>query len=282
MEDSGFINWLETSGVSILLIIAGAWLFSRFGKMIITRGIRTAIKPDRYASEREERLREDTLIGITVATMRVLIWLLAAMIALSELNIDIGPLVAGAGVVGIALGFGAQELIQDFVSGIFIILENQYRIGDVVEFEGVSGQVTDITMRSTVIRDLDGSEHHFPNGMIRHTVNKTMEYSKVNLDIGVSYEDDLKKVETVVNDVGSELANDDTWADDIIEAPTFLRVDNFGDSSVDIKIVGRTKPSRQWAVTGELRKRLKLAFDKHGIEIPYPQRVMHQAKSKKK
>jgi len=282
MEDSGFIDWLQDNGVRIGLIIAGAWLFGRFGKMIISRTIRAAIKSDNFATDREERLREDTLISIISTTLKVLVWTLATMIILSELNIDIGPLVAGAGVAGIAIGFGAQELIQDFVSGVFIILENQYRVGDVVEFEGTSGTVTDITIRSTVLRDLDGNVHHFPNGMVRHTVNKTMEFSKINLDIGISYEDDIEKVEKIVNAVGSELAKDEVWSKDIQEAPRFLRVNDFGDSSVEVKIVGKTNPARQWAVTGELRKRLKQAFDKEGVEIPFPQRVIHDAKSKKK
>jgi len=282
MEDSSFIDWLQDSGLRIGLIVAGAWLFGRFGKMIISRTIRAAIKSDNFATEREERLREDTLISIISTTLKVLVWTLATMIILSELNIDIGPLVAGAGVAGIAIGFGAQELIQDFVSGVFIILENQYRVGDVVEFDGTSGTVTDITIRSTVLRDLDGNVHHFPNGMVRHTVNKTMEFSKINLDVGVSYEDDIEKVEKIVNTVGSELAKDEVWSKDIQEAPRFLRVNDFGDSSIEVKIVGKTNPARQWAVTGELRKRLKTAFDKEGVEIPFPQQVNHDAKSKKK
>ncbi|MDX1765570.1 MAG: mechanosensitive ion channel family protein [Candidatus Saccharimonadales bacterium] len=282
MEDSGFIDWLQTSGIRIAAIIAGAWLFGRFGKMVISRTIRAAIKSDNFATKREEKLREDTLISIISTTLKVLVWLLAVMIILSELKIDIGPLVAGAGVAGIAIGFGAQELIQDFVSGIFIILENQYRVGDVVEFEGTSGQVTEITMRSTVLRDLDGNVHHFPNGMIRHTVNKTMEYSNVNMDIGVAYEADIDKVERVINEVGSALGQDEVWGSDIVEPPTFWRITNFGDSSVDVKIVGKTKPSKQWTVAGEFRRRLKKAFEKEGIDIPYPQRVVHDAKTKKK
>ena len=281
-EDIDVTNWLETSGVTILLIIIGAWLFNRFGKMIVSRSIRRAIKPDNYASHREEMLREDTLISIVSTTLHVLVWLLAVMIILSELSIDIGPLVAGAGVAGIALGFGAQQLIQDFVSGIFIILENQYRVGDVVQFNGVSGQVTDITIRSTVMRDLDGNVHHFPNGLIRHTINMTMEYSNINLNIGIGYEDDIEKAQKIINKVGMDLAGDDDWKSLIVETPQFLRVENFGDSAVELKIMGKTKPSEQWNVTGELRRRLKEAFDKNGIDIPYPQQVMHTAKEKPK
>lgn len=280
-ESTDFITWLETSGVTIGIIILSAWLFNRFGRMFITRTIRRTIKPDNYSSKREEKLREDTLISIVANTVRVLVWLLAGMIVLSELSVDIGPLVAGAGVAGIAIGFGAQEMIQDFVSGLFIIMENQYRVGDVVELDGFSGTVTEITMRSTVLRDLDGNVHHFPNGMVRHTINMTMEYSNINLDVGVGYDSDIEKVEKIINAVGSEMSKDEVWGEDILEAPTFLRVDNFGDSSVDVKVMGKTKPSRQWAVTGELRRRIKAAFDKEGIEIPFPQRVVHQTKTKK-
>ncbi len=219
--------------------------------------------------------REDTVIVILRGAARVVVWAMAGLMVLSEVGISIGPLIAAAGVAGVALGFGAQYFIKDIISGLFIILENQYRVGDVVTIDGTSGLVEDITLRMTTLRDLDGVVHHIQNGVASKTSNMTKELSSVNLNIGISYDTNLEKVIKVVNDVGDDLANDPEWKDDIVEAPNFLRVDDFADSAVIIKILGETQPARQWDVTGELRKRLKIAFDKHGIEIPFPQRVVH-------
>lgn len=159
-----------------------------------------------------------------------------------------------------------------------MIMENQYRVGDVVCFDSTCGLVEDISLRMTVLRDLDGTAHHVPHGAIQKVSNLSKGYARVNLNIGISYGADLEHVIAVVNRVGEELAADPVWTNMIIKAPQFLRVDSFADSSVIIKIVGDTKPIKQWDVTGELRKRLKITFDKEGIEIPFPQRVVHQVK----
>ncbi len=280
MEIESIISWLQTGGLKILLIIVGAWIFNRFGSGIIRRIVRQVIKPDAYASRREEKLREDTLISIISAVMRVAVWLIAIMIVLTELSIDIGPLIAGAGVVGFAVGFGAQTLIKDFIAGIFIILENQYRVGDVVELNGVGGKVIAITMRTTVLRDLNGSIHHIPNGTVKLATNKTMEYARINIDIGVSYASDLDKVEQVINQVGKKMAQDKELKNDIVEPPKFARVKEFSDAAVVVKVLGKVMPSKQWRIAGEFRRQIKSAFDKAGIEIPYPQIVVHQAKNR--
>jgi len=275
-------EWLKSEGLTILLIAVTTYIFTRFSRIVVRKLVNSAIRNSNYASQQDEVRREDTLVSIISTSIKVIVWVLAAMLIISELGVQIGPLIAGAGVAGIALAFGAQSIVKDFISGIFIVLENQYRVGDVVELNGVSGVVKAITMRATVLRDLDGNVHHFPNGSIEHTTNKTMEYSKINLSIGVSYEDDIDRIEKVVNQVGSDLSQDPVWGSDIIKSPYFARISNFGESSVEIKIFGKTAPGKHWAVTGELRRRLKKAFDKAGIEIPFPQRVVHQAKSRKK
>jgi small conductance mechanosensitive channel len=189
---------------------------------------------------------------------------------LSELQIDIAPILAGAGVVGIAIGFGAQSLVKDLVAGLFIIIENQYRVGDVVRIADVAGIVESINLIKTVLRDLDGVVHIVLNGEIRVASNFTKDWSRVNLNVSVAYGEDLDHVISVINRVGKELAEDPEWAPLILKAPQVLRVDNLGDSGVEIKILGDTKPIRQWDVMGELRRRLKNAFDKEGIEIPWP------------
>ena len=200
------------------------------------------------------------------------------LIILTELGIKIAPILAGAGIVGVAVGFGAQYLIKDLISGLFIIIENQYRVGDVVNFDGIGGLVEDITLRMTTLRDLDGTVHHVPHGNIKSVSNLSKEYARINLNIGISYSSNLEHVITVINKTGNELAEDPAWKDAIIKAPQFLRIDDFADSAIIIKILGETKPIQQWEVTGELRKRIKIAFDTEGIEIPFPQTVIHHAK----
>lgn len=277
------INFIKDHGLAILLIIGIARLLHHFSMIAMRKIIRNSLRPEHFKTERDEKLREDTLHSTMNAAVRVIIWIIAGLLLLSELGVDIAPLLAGAGIAGVALGFGAQSMVEDFLSGFFILAENHYRVGDVVEInQTVSGTVENVTLRETVLRDLDGMVHHIPNGEIKISTNMTMEFANVNLDIGVGYDTDFEKLEKVINEVGDKLASDEDWSQDIIEAPRMLRVNDFGDSSIEIKIIGKTQPMKQWGVTGELRKRLKIAFDKNGIEIPFPQRVLHEATSIKK
>ncbi|PIX92257.1 mechanosensitive ion channel family protein, partial [Candidatus Kuenenbacteria bacterium CG_4_10_14_3_um_filter_39_14] len=232
-----------------------------------------------FLTKEAERKRENTLIRIFTVSLGILIWLLALLMILQEVGIAVGPLLAAAGIAGLAFGFGGQYLIRDLISGLFIIMENQYRIGDVVCFDGTCGLVEDISMRMTTLRDLDGIVHHVPHGEIKRVSNLSKQFARVNLNIGISYSSNLEQVISVVNKIGKELSEDPAWKEHILTAPQFLRIDDFGDSAIVIKILGDTKPLKQWDVTGELRKRLKIAFDQGGIEIPFPQRVVHQAKS---
>jgi small conductance mechanosensitive channel len=179
-------------------------------------------------------------------------------------------LIAGIGVGGLAIAFAAQNLVRDYISGFFVILEDQYRIGDVVSISGVAGTVEEIALRRTVLRDVDGNVHSIPNGKVDVSTNMTKGFSRVNLNISVGYGENLKRVIDIINKVCQEMAKDPQWKDDFIAAPTALRVDKLGDSGIDIKILGDTKPSRQWPVMGELRLRLKDTFDNEGIEIPWP------------
>jgi small conductance mechanosensitive channel len=239
---------------------------SRFiPKLIVATVARRAGEP-----EEEVKKRADTLSRVLVSVGQVVALFIAIFMVLSELEIDITPILAGVGVAGIAIGFGAQSLIKDLIAGLFIILESQYRVGDVVRIADVAGLVEDINLRRTVLRDLDGVVHIVPNGEIRVASNFTKEWSRVNLNVSVGYGEDLDHVISVINRVGKELAEDPEWAPLILKAPQVLRVDDLGSSGVDIKILGDTKPIRQWDVMGELRKRLKKAFDEEGIEIPWP------------
>ncbi len=270
------IPWLLDHGIKIVVIAIAAWLINKIVCRIIRRTVRIAVVRDENMSEEAERKREDTLIRIFTGASRILFIVLAVLMILQEAGLQIGPILAGAGIAGLALGFGGQYLIKDIITGLFIILENQYRIGDVVKIDGESGSVVDISLRKTTLRDLDGTVHHFPHGSITRVSNLSKDWARVNLDIGIAYDSNLEHVIKIVNSVGDELANDPEYKDFIITPPKFLRVNDFADSAIIIKILGDTKPLKQWEITGEYRKRLKIAFDKEGIEIPFPQRVIHQ------
>jgi small conductance mechanosensitive channel len=269
-------TWVAEQGVRILFILVGALIAHYISGAFIERVVRKLIRQGRGSRDSEER-RENTLIQVFGGVASVLIWLSAGLMVLSELGVAIGPLLAAAGIAGVAVGFGGQYLIRDIITGLFILMENQYRVGDIVCFDSTCGEVEHISLRMTVLRDLDGVVHHVPHGEVKRVSNLSKDFSRVNLDIGVAYSSDLEQVIEVINRTGRELAGDDAWREDIIEAPQFLRVNEFADSAILVKILGQTKPLRQWAVAGELRKRLKIAFDNAGIEIPFPQRVVHMA-----
>ena len=267
------IPWFYSSGIKIIGVLVIAFLADRVGRFFIDKSIRELVKPDMAVPDYRdaEKKREDTLIKIFNNILRILILVVVVLTILPQVGVNITGLLAGAGVMGIAIGLGARSLIQDFLAGIFIILENEYRIGDVVCLDDTCGLVQDITLRKTVLRNLDGAAHHISNGSIKKASNLSKDFARVNLDIGIAYSSNLEKVIEVVNRVGKELTEDPEWKDDILKPPQFNRVNDFADSAIIIKILGETKPLKQWAVAGELRKRLKIAFDKENIEIPFPQ-----------
>jgi small conductance mechanosensitive channel len=223
----------------------------------------------RRAKEELEK-RSDTLTGYLSTAVGAIVLIIAIFMILSELGVDIAPLIAGAGVAGIAIGFGAQSLIKDYLNGLFIVIEDQYNKGDVAKIAGIAGLVESVSLRRTVLRDLDGIVHSIPNGQITTTSNYTRDWARVNLNISVGYGEDLDRVMAVIDRVGREMAKDEYYGKLIKTPPKSLRVNKFGDSGIDIKILGETKPIKQWEVTGELRRRLKKAFDEEGIEIPWP------------
>jgi len=272
------LHWLTTTGLKILGIIVVVFILNKVLQSFLEKLIRRIIISDRYSSREAEEKREDTLIKIINSTISVIIILIAGVMILQSLGIPTAPILAAAGIVGVAVGFGGQYLIADVISGLFIILENQYRVGDVISVGTISGLVEDISLRMTTLRDLDGTVHHISHSEIKSVSNLTKTYSRINLDIGVAYDSDLEKVINVINKIGTDLSEDPVWKDSIIKTPQFLRVNNFGDSAIDLKILGETKPGKQWEITGELRLRIKITFDKEGIKIPFPQRVVHQAK----
>ena len=265
-------EWLLTHGIVILAYLIISYLIYRLIKMfipkLVTRFVRARGRGRHSKSWFDKRAK--TLGDLFTWTLGLLIGVIVLFMILAELGINITPLLASAGVAGVAIGFGAQNIIKDFLNGLFISLEDQYNTGDVVRVAGIAGQVEEVNLRRTVLRDLDGILHTIPNGTITTASNYTRDWSRVNLDVSVAYGEDLDKVFTVINRVGNELATDEYFSKLIKTPPQVLRVQNFGDSGIDIRILGDVRPMMQWEVTGELRKRLKKAFDDEGIEIPWP------------
>ena len=265
------VSWLVEHGTRILIILVmGAGLWFALKKFLPPMVRRTMARPVQGESKEGRKKRTDTLLAVFMGIGKILIAVIVVFMILSELDIPIGPILAGFGIAGIAVGFGAQYMIRDLIAGVFIILENQYRVGDWVTIADIGGLVEEVNLRKTVLRDFDGTVHHVPNGEIKVASNYTRLFARVNLDISVGYGTDLDHAISVINRVGQELAADENWAKLIKNAPHVLRVNNLGDSGIDIKILGDVKPMQQWAVMGELRLRLKKAFDEEGIEIPWP------------
>jgi small conductance mechanosensitive channel len=265
------VAWLIEHGIRILIIVVvGAVLWFALNKFLPPI-VRRAVARAKYKESKEGiEKRTNTLVSIFRGVGRIFIAVIAIMMILSEVGVDIVPVLAGFGIAGIAIGFGAQYLIRDLIAGTFIILENQYRVGDVARVADIAGLVEEVTLRKTVLRDLDGIVHHVPNGEIRTASNYTRHFARVNLDVSVAYGTDLDHAISVINRVGKELAENENWRKAIKSPPQVLRVDKLGDSGIYIKILGDVKPMQQWAIMGELRLRIKKAFDAEGIEIPWP------------
>jgi moderate conductance mechanosensitive channel len=214
--------------------------------------------------------RRETIQSMAIATLRVVILVIAGLMAISSIDpgIDVAPAIAGLGLVGVALGFGAQSLVRDYLLGAFILIENQYAVGDVVRIAGVSGKVEDFALRRTTLRDLDGTVHSVPNGLVGVASNMTRTWSRVNVDVTVVHGTDVDRVTGVIDRVGQALADDVKWGRRILDAPRVERVEAIGEAGVTLKVLGSVRAADRWAVAGELRKRLLTAFAEHGIEIP--------------
>jgi len=268
-------DWLLTHGLRILLILALALVADLVLRVVVPRVIRPTVGRQMKGKPAEEiEQRSHTLVAVLRGSGRFVLVVWALFTILPELGVNITPMLASMGIAGIALGFGAQSLVKDVLTGLFILIENQYSKGDVVTVAGISGQVEEVGLRRTVLRDLDGVVHHVPNSQIGVASNLTQEWSRVNLNVSVAYGEDLDRVFEVINRVGRELAADAEFGPLILKAPQVLRVEAFGESGIAIKILGDTEPIRQWEVMGELRKRLIRAFLEEGIRVPFPPHVV--------
>ena len=278
------IDWFNIHGLKIIIIVvvggAGYFIFQKVVPRLINRTIAMQMKDKPPI---EIRKRSQTITKVINNTVGLLIGLLVLFTILAEIGINIGPALASLGILGLAVGFGAQSLVRDIINGLFILVENQYSVGDVVKVAGIAGLVEEVNLRRTILRDLDGVVHYVSNSEILIASNFTKEYSRVNINITVDYRAKLDQVIKVINRVGSEIAKEAAWKPKIIKAPQFLRVDGFSESGIEIKILGDTQPSAQWEVMGELLKRIKNEFDKEGIELSWPHRkVFFSTPPKKK
>jgi small conductance mechanosensitive channel len=258
--------WATTTGPRILIILILTGIALKIARVITNRLFGFLQKNKTI----EFQKRSDTLRSIVWYIASIGIGSVAMVTVLDMLGIDIGPILTAAGIVGVAVGFGSQTLVQDVISGFFILVEDQIRVGDVVEIAGKSGLVEKITLRIVELRDASGNVHIIRNGNITMITNMTKEYSRYVFNIGVSYRQNVDEVMAVIRAVDEDLRKDPQYAADILEPIEILGLDKFADSAMMIQARTKTTPSQQWRVGREFNRRLKTAFDKHHIEIPFP------------
>jgi small conductance mechanosensitive channel len=266
-------SWTFESGLRILLIALLAYAVIRMTALVVRRFEHELnLGTNLEALERAKRAR--TLGSVIRNVTTAMVSAIAVLMVLRELRIDIAPVLAGAGIVGLAVGFGAQTLVRDVISGFFLILEDQVRVGDVAAINGTGGLVEAINLRTIVLRDIEGTVHVFPNGAITTLANRSKDFSYYVIDISVAYDEDPDRVADVLRKTAAELQADPKFGPFVLDALEVLGIDAFGDSAMVLKVRIRTMPLKQWDVGRELRRRIKKAFDAEGIEIPYPQRVV--------
>jgi len=279
------VNWEQIifTCTRILLVLFLAWLGMVILRKILTKFEQRLLTQSKAAGEpsSESEKRVETLIRLIRQAALIVLWVTTILILLKEIGVDVGPVLASAGIVGLAVGFGAQNLVRDFISGFFIILENQVRVGDVAIVNGTGGLVERVNFRTMVLRDLGGIVHIFPNGTVSTLSNLTNDWSAYVFDIGVAYKENTDKVIEVMSKVGSEMKQDEILGPFMLEEPEIFGVDKFDNSAVIIKGRIRTKPIRQWQVGREYLRRIKLAFDNAGIEIPFPHQTLYFGETSK-
>ena len=270
-------NWSLSSGINILLILILTGIALKAAKVLSTRLISVVV---RQKEDPEFQKRTQTLGSIVRYVLIIAIIIVGAMTVLKELGVEIAPVLAAAGIVGLAVGFGAQSLVKDVISGFFMLLEDQIRVGDVVQIAGKGGLVEKVNLKTTILRDLAGNVHYVPNGHIDVVTNMTKDFSRYVFDIRVAYRENVDEVIGVIKEVDEELSNDPDYKDDILEPIEILGLDQFADSAVIVKARTTTVPIKQWRVGREFNRRLKKKFDERDIEIPFPHVTLYMGQGK--
>lgn len=249
----------------IVFVVVGAYLLVRVIAVAANRMIQKAVHPDFRSDADDERKRKETLVRIVVRTVEVSLYLIAAMMVLSEFGVNIGPLIAGAGIAGVAIGFGSQQLVKDVISGLFIVMENRYHVGDSVVINGIAGIVEDLNLRVTRIRDVDGAMHYIQNGAITTCSNLSSEGGHIHLSLKVSSSANLEQVKELVSRVGKEFISDDLTKTSVRQPPAVSRMELFDKDWVTLRISGDVMTTKQWEIVSDFKIRLKEALDKEGI-----------------
>jgi len=278
-------DWLVAKPAKIVLIIVLAFVAYRIVSRAITGFVRSvdagsmqrglSVLSDGSAATAlgpRARQRAETLGVVLRSLAKAIIAVIAILMILGELGLNLGPLLAGAGIVGIALGFGSQSLVKDFLSGVFMLIEDQFGVGDIIDSGYASGVVEAVTLRTTRLRDVEGTVWHVPNGEIRRIGNKSQQWSRALLDIDVAYDTDLQLAKDTIKSVADQVWKDETFGPSVLEEPELWGVESFGSNGIAIRLVVKTLPADQWKVMRELRQRIKLALDEAGIEIAFAQR----------
>lgn len=259
----------QITSITIILAIGAAayWFGPAIVNWLMAHVFVTPYQRTLHRKDLEKRRR--TLGALFANVWRIIVIMLVAYGVFVQFfdYKALAPLLASAGIIGVAFGFGAQSLVKDFLSGVFIISENQFRVGDIIEIDGFGGTVERIGVRSTVIRDVDGNVHYFPNGMVQHVINKTMGYSMARFTVAVAPDTDISKVSKLIDKLGLTLANEDNWKDKILEAPHFVMMGEFTATAVNLIVSGKTQPSDQWSVVAEMRRRILEKFEQEAITI---------------
>lgn len=267
--------WLYDHGLKLLLIVLGAFVLLWLVRVLSARVVAFLIQSGGRGTKVERENRAHTLVSVFQNTVNVAVYVAVILMVLNETGISIGPLLAGAGVVGLAVAFGAQSLVKDYFYGFMILLENQYGVNDVVKIGDIAGQVERITLRITMLRDQEGTAHFIPHGTISAVSNLTHLWSRAVFDIGVSYKEDVDRVMEVLLELGRELRQDPQFSAVILEDPQMLGVEALADSAVVLKFTIKTQPLKQWDVKRALLRRIKRRFEQDGIEIPFPHRTLY-------
>lgn len=271
----------DSTLLQVLITVFVAIIVQLIVKVVIGVFIERLVRRRRYNTKADRRKQEKTLKGVLQTMSAVIIWTVAFLFMLTQIGVNLSALITSAGLIGVIFGWGAQSVIKDFVAGLFVIGENQYRVGDIVEMQVgsqmISGTVEDLTIRITRLRDLDGNLHVVSNGTPLSVTNLSYKYANVNIDIVVSYDADIDRVERIINEVGKQMTDDEVLRQNIFEPIQFLRIDEFDPSGIRIKSLGRVEPAEQWAISGEFRRRIKKRFDEEDIELPIPSITVYPA-----
>ena len=276
LQEAG--EWVIKSGLKIFLILILSLIAIKVCQILMERLFHRLFK--NHKDDAEIQKRSDTLKSVIRNILNMTIVIVSILMVLKELGVEIGPILAAAGVVGIAVGFGAQQLVKDIIQGFFILLDDQIRVGDVVQIADKGGLVENVNLRMITLRDLAGNVHFVRNGEITVVTNMTKEYSRYVFDIGVAYRENVDEVIEVIKLVDQDLRNDMAYKYDILEPIEILGLDKFADSAIVIKARTKTKPIRQWAVAREFNRRLKKKFDELNIEIPFPHTTLYMGQGK--